>query len=197
MNTRQTMRPRLIEGQRSEEGSSTRDKLAARLTRLDSSVPDALDLLARALDAGSEQLRGVAGQVAGPRGPDHFRRVWRGEEAGAASEIARLALDGRKEPRAAVRAFLTVIANAAGYSLEPLPATDGAEIHEAMAARCVADATLNAEIWRDLKDGELSAEECADLEPELADARARLLKVEAAVAQARANALRRDKGGNR
>lgn len=188
-NTGRTVRHGRDGGQGSQEPSATRDKLAVRLSRLEAAAPEALDVLAVGLDAAAGELRGVAGQVAGPRGPDHFRRVLRGEEAGIAAEICRLAIDGRREPRLAVCAFLTAIANAAGYTLEPLPATTAAEIHEAVAARRVADAALDAEIIRDLADGQLSAVEATNLEPELAAAKAQLAKVEAAIAQAKARAL--------
>lgn len=190
MTTTRTLSPGDTAGQGSSASSATRDKLADRLRRIDRDAPDALDLLALAMDATADQLRGVAGLLAGPRGADHFRRVLRGEEAGFSAEIARLALDPRREARAAVRAYLEVMAAAVGCHLE-ITAAPTVDIGEAHAGKIEADARLDAELIRANADGVIDADEAVRLKRALAEADARRDRLRAAIAQAEAKALGR------
>lgn len=194
--TAERMRAAGAEGQGSQPTFATRDKLAARLRRLDRDAPEALDLLALAIDAAHEELRGVAGLLAGPRGADHFRRVLRGEEAGISAELARLALDPRREARAAVRAYLDVVAGAIGYHLD-LNLASPVEIHEAHAGKVEADARLSAELVRASADGVIDSDEIATLKVQVAEDEARIARLRASLAQAEARMLRRPMAADR
>lgn len=92
---------------------STRDRLALRCAWDERHRPEALDVEAACLDAGSTELRGVMSLLA-PGGTDasevHYREAWRGERRLHLIDLCALRASHRPEARRALSAVLAMLA---------------------------------------------------------------------------------------
>ena len=102
---------------------------------MDARYPAALDLEAGAVDALHAALHGCAAQTNGTHTPEYWREALRGIRPVQLSDLCRLATEPTKEPCAAARAVVLVLAAAVGLELAPTQGrpTKGAWIEAAEA----------------------------------------------------------------
>lgn len=161
-----------------------RERIASRCEEHARLFPRAVDLEARLTAGVHGTLHGVASLLRGIHSVRRWLEVLQGHKHLRVSDLCRLATDPSREAKAAARVALTVLAEACGYRLEPLP-TNAPELHEAMAEQVNAEARLQSELLRGLADGALSPAESLGLDDEMAARDAAAAKVRAAIVKAR------------
>lgn len=139
-----------------------RDAIALRCRRSDVEFPKACDLEAEVLEALHAELHGVASALSGIHAPDNWRERLRGERAFHLSDLCRLALDPTREGRAAAYSALSLLARAAGYSLQPITVQPGSLVESAIAAAGIATDALG-DVTRAVADGRVDPSEAASL----------------------------------
>lgn len=153
------------------EVSRVRDALASSSQRMDREYPEALDLLARALVAIGEPLRGAAGVLSGTHSDDAWREQLRGERVMPAYDLFRLVESDHPRAARAVDRLLAVLLDrraARRQGLAPLTLAEAAARLSKDSARLSGETSdVLAAALRALADGRATMLELDVIEREL------------------------------
>lgn len=161
-----------------EQVAPFRERIAARCEEHAAMYPRAVTLEARILAALHQALVGNVTAMRGIHSARRFTEVVLGEKHLRLSDLARLACEPTREPRAAVKAAVQELAAALGYRLEPMEGRT-VDAFDAVSGLVSTHAALTAEAISALSDGRITAEEARALRPDVEAHKTQLAQLEA------------------